>query len=81
MEESWKCFNSTLLLTVMAVVFFFFFSMLDSKSNYIPGADDYVYDNQKEKNLVVLWPRLQDGVSEMAFILPNGLQQVSGHRN
>lgn len=23
--------------------------MLDSKSNYIPGADDYVYDNQKEK--------------------------------
>lgn len=55
--------------------------MLDSKSNYIPGADDYVYDNQKEKNLVVLWPRLQDGVSEMAFILPNGLQQVSGHRN
>lgn len=29
----------------------FFFSMLDSKSNYIPGADDYVYDNQKEKKI------------------------------
>ena len=53
MEESWKCFNTTLLLTVMAVVCFVFFPMLDSKSNYIPGADDYVYDNQKEKNLVV----------------------------